>query len=115
MTNLTRSDIVTAILSGQWTRDDIEAFFSAAKSAWGMKGQQAKATFNVGDRVTFEFRGIRRCATITKIMQKNIKVRTDEGINVRVSPSLLAKVLAEKTVVTPAGTVQLKSLRPKGQ
>jgi len=94
---MTTDDIITALESGSFTADDLRQINVATKLAYCRAQQNAKQSFSVGDRVQFtSSSGVQCVGTITKILQKNVKVHVDgvrSGSTIwRVSPSLLSRV-----------------------
>ena len=92
---MTRQEIVTALVGGTWTKDDLEAFRFAIRDVNSRINTLAKHEFQAGDRVQFKIRkgkGEVVRGTIEKIMTKNIRVRADDGGGWRVSPSFLEKI-----------------------
>lgn len=74
------------------TREEVNTIIHAIRIAQHNIAQSAKLQFMIGDRVSFasKYGGIER-GTITRIMPKNIAVKSDSGTTWRVTPSLLTK------------------------
>lgn len=89
----TVSEINKAILSGNFSPDDIRSIQQALKAAYSNMQTREKFSYRVGEEVTFKARsGEYISGKITKINQKTINVRTNTGMEWKVSPSLLKKV-----------------------
>ncbi len=67
-------------------------------------------SFEIGDRVEFETdRGV-VSGTVVRVNQKTASIETDDGPGYRVAPSLLRKVINERSVYETQGNLfQLKS------
>ncbi len=86
------SDINKAILSGNFSADELRSISQATKAAYTMLQSRAKFAFYVGESVRFTTRsGELVTGKVTKINQKTINVRTNTGMEWKVSPSLLRK------------------------
>ena len=86
------SDINKAILSGNLSADELRSINQALKAAYTMLQSRAKFSFYVGESVNFADRsGQLITGKVTKINQKTINVRTNTGMEWKVSPSLLRK------------------------
>lgn len=86
------SDINKAILSGNFSADELRSVSQAVKAAYAMAQSRAKFSFCVGQSVGFTSRsGELVTGKVTKINQKTINVRTNTGMEWKVSPSLLRK------------------------
>lgn len=86
------SQIIAAIVAGNFTEDEIRQMNSATQFAFKQLQSKRKSSFRTGDRVKFTTReGTVITGKIEKIMQKNIRIVTDEGKGWRVAPSLLTK------------------------
>jgi ribosomal protein L35AE/L33A len=85
-------EINKAILSGNLSADELRSINRALKAAYAMVQSRAKVAFYVGESVRFTTRsGELVTGKVTKINQKTIQVRTDTGMQWKVSPSLLKK------------------------
>jgi ribosomal protein L35AE/L33A len=85
-------EINKAILSGNLSADELRSINQALKAAYTMLQSRAKVAFYVGESVRFNTRsGELVTGKVTKINQKTIAVRTDTGMQWKVSPSLLKK------------------------
>jgi ribosomal protein L35AE/L33A len=86
------SDINKAILSGNFSADELRSISQATKAAYTMLQSRAKFAFYIGESVNFTNRlGQLITGKVTKINQKTINVRTNTGMEWKVSPSLLRK------------------------
>lgn len=86
------SDINKAILSGNFSAEDLKSISQATKAAYTMLQSRAKFAFYIGESVRFTTRsGELVTGKVTKINQKTIIVRTNTGTEWKVSPSLLRK------------------------
>lgn len=86
------TDINKAILSGNLSADELHSVNQAVKAAYTMLQSRAKFSFYVGESVRFTTRsGELVTGKVVKINQKTITVRTDTGMQWKVSPSLLRK------------------------
>ena len=93
---MTRAEIVTGLLTGNFDREDLSAIRAALKNAYDMTGMRKKAELEVGDRVEFRSKrdGLVR-AKVTRFLRKNVEVAVgDDGpcIVYRCPPSMLTKV-----------------------
>lgn len=88
----TVSEINKAILSGNFSPDDIRSIQLALKAAYSTMQTREKFSYRVGDEVTFKDRsGHYITGKVAKINQKTITVNTSTT-QWKVSPSLLKKV-----------------------
>lgn len=86
------SDINKAILSGNFSAEDLKSISQATKAAYTMLQSRAKFAFYIGESVRFTTRSDELVTgKVTKINQKTINVRTNTGMEWKVSPSLLRK------------------------
>lgn len=86
------SDINKAILSGNLSAEELRSISQATKAAYTMLQSRARFSFYVGESVSFTTRsGHPITGKVAKINQKTIQVRTDTGMEWKVSPSLLRK------------------------
>ena len=86
------SDVNKAILSGNFSAEDLKSISQATKAAYTMLQSRAKFAFYIGESVNFANRsGQLITGKVTKINQKTIIVRTNTGMEWKVSPSLLRK------------------------
>lgn len=74
-------------------RDDLTRLSSALKDRWDALRADARDQFKRGDRVRFATKrhGV-VFATILDFNRKSVAVRSDSGMNWRVSPTLLVKI-----------------------
>jgi len=85
------NDINKAILSGNFSADELRSISQATKAAYTMLQSREKFSFYVGQSVGFTAKGELVKGKVTKINQKTINVRADNGREWKVSPSLLKK------------------------
>lgn len=89
---MTVNDINKAILSGNLSAEDLRSVNQAVKAAYTMLQSRAKFAFYIGEPVSFTTRsGHPITGKVVKINQKTINVRTNTGMEWKVSPSLLRK------------------------
>jgi hypothetical protein len=93
------SQVNHAILSGQFTNDQLDSIQSAIKYARGQLMQQAKRSLSVGDNVNWTSSRNGRNATgvVMKIAIKYVTVRTVEGLW-KVPANMLTRVADELEV-----------------
>lgn len=89
--NMTMNNLIKEInnLDLQSINALIPVFNARMKALRNVKQAQAKAQFSVGDSVFFTSRGQKVTGKVIKIMPKNIKVETMNGLW-KVAPSLLS-------------------------
>tara|TARA_Y100000034_G_scaffold110158_1_gene142076 strand:- start:816 stop:1091 length:276 start_codon:yes stop_codon:yes gene_type:complete len=88
MTNI--QNIIASILALD-SDDELAQVYDAFKVRRRQLGDKKKNGFTVGDRVKFRSRRDNSwvCGEVSKLMIKNIGVRTDDGLNWRVAPAFL--------------------------
>jgi hypothetical protein len=93
---MTRAEIVTGLLTGNFDREDLNAIRQALKNAYDMTGMRNKAELKVGDLVEFRSKrdGVVR-AKVIRFLRKNVEVMVEgPGFTpiYRCPPSMLTKV-----------------------
>lgn len=58
---------------------------------WQKRNVKALERFFLNDRVYFDHKGQRICGTIVKINQRTVSIDTDDGVDWKVSPTLLRR------------------------
>lgn len=87
------SQIAAAIVAGNFSDPEIREINAAVRFAYDKAVRAAPRQFKKGDRVQFKSRDGRIIeGTVEKVMQKNIRVKTDDGMGWRVGATLLTKI-----------------------
>lgn len=86
------SDITTAIMNGNWATEDLQRMANAINMKNRERQARATAVFGRGDKVEFTTkRGETVKGTVTRVNQKTVSVQSFEGVQWKVSGSLLRK------------------------
>lgn len=96
MTQMT-STLILAHLGNHnipFTRQEINDGIKMLKQRWDRLSQGEVLQFNPGDKVEFDSRrnGQKVTGVVNRINTKSVGVRATDGVNWKVSPSLLRKV-----------------------